>query len=578
MSVRSFCAALGATAVVTSGLALSTLAPASADPASTPSATDYVGVGSDTTQFVVTDLINGRTVNGQHVNGYNETVAAGAPHLASWDACTVPAGKMYPCTPGSSTDSTQFITLRTGATAIPRPNGSGAGKALLYGAKDNPSVTFARSSGGLNDAEVSAGLKAYPFAVDTLVAVTAPVTNAPASLTPQQLLGIYNGTYTNWSQVGGKDGVINALKPQSGSGTLSFFVAQLQKIAGDSTFQPKGHDHELADTATGAPCATASATCVDTLVQEHDPTLVTHDPNAIAPFSLGRANLAGPDSVSVLKGWNARRALYNVLRSKDAGNATPDNPAWFAGTDAMNAVFGKDGFLCSAAARPIIEANGFKQLLSFNDGGACGLPVGTTSAPDLSVYDSDGVNPVVSATVSGTTYGAVHQVAVTVTGAGGTPTGAVSVNLGSWTGSGTLSGGTATITAPATLPAGSYDAAVTYQGDSNFRDASTDVALVVAKARTVSSETFAATVKRSAKTLAGTVKVVLAPASSVAASGPVRVLKGSKVLALGTVRNGVAHLSLKVASLSLGKNALTVKYAGTGNLAGSAKKFTVTKK
>ncbi|MGZ4637408.1 hypothetical protein [Oryzihumus sp.] len=82
MSVRSFCAALGATAVVTSGLALSTLAPASADPASTPSATDYVGVGSDTTQFVVTDLVNGRTVNGQHVNGYNETVAAGAPHLA----------------------------------------------------------------------------------------------------------------------------------------------------------------------------------------------------------------------------------------------------------------------------------------------------------------------------------------------------------------------------------------------------------------------------------------------------------------------------------------------------------------
>lgn len=578
MSVRKICAALGATAVVTSGFALTAMAPASADPASTPSATDYVGVGSDTTQFVVSDLINGATVNGTHVAGYNDGVAAGQPKMASFDACTVPAGKLYPCTPGSTTDPSQFITLRAGASPIPRPNGSGAGKTLLYGAKDDPNVTFARSSGGLSAAEVSAGLVAYPFAVDTLVMVTSPDSNAPATLTPQQILGIYNGSITNWKDVGGKDGEINALKPQSGSGTLSFFVSQLQNIAGDSTFQPKGHDHELFDSSTGEPCAQASATCADTLVQEHDPTMVTHDPNAIAPFSLGRANLAGPSSVKVVKGWNARRALYNVLRSKDAGNTTPDNPAWFSGTAAMNAIFGKDGFFCSPAARPIIEADGFKQLMSFNDGGSCGLPVTSTSAPDLSVYDAQGLAPAVSATVSGTRFGAPHKITVTVAGAGGTPTGEVSVNLGTWTATATLSGSSATVTAPASLAVGTYDAAVTYGGDSTFRDGATDVPLKVTKAKSVVSETFAAKVAKTAKSLKGAVKVAITPASSVKAAGPVRVLLGKKVLASGTAKKGSAALRIPVKSLKSGKNNLTVSYAGNSNIAGATKKFSVVKK
>ena len=572
MSVRKICAALGATAIVTSGLALAAMAPASADPASTPSSTDYVGVGSDTTQFVVADLINGKTVNGSHVNGYNETVGASDPKMASFDACTVPAGKMYPCTPGTSDPST-FITLRAGASPVQRPNGSGQGKNALYTTTDNPDVTFARSSSGLSTAEVNAGLVAYPFAVDTLVAVVAPNSNAPANLTPQQILGIYNGTYTNWSELGGKDGAINALKPQSGSGTLSFFTTQLRTIANDNSLNPQGKDHELFDSSTGKPCATASATCVDTLVQEHDPTLVTNDPNAIAPFSLGRANLAGPSAVKVIKGWNARRALYNVLRSKDAGNASkPDNAAWFSGTPAMNAIFGKDGFLCSAAARPIIEADGFKQLLSFNDGGSCGLPVTTTSAPDLSVYNADGLTPVVSAVAgSSNRYGKTHQITVNVTGAGGTPTGDVSVNLGSGT-------GTATVTAPANLAAGTYDAAVTYLGDDNFRDASTDVALTVSKPKTAVTESFPAKVKKSAKSLAGKVMVAITPTSSQKVSGPVKIMLGSKTLATGTLKKGVATVSIPVKKLANGKNKLTATYLGGSNFSASSLAFTITKK
>ncbi|NHA00348.1 hypothetical protein G5V59_10145 [Nocardioides sp. W3-2-3] len=54
------------------------------------------------------------------------------------------------------------------------------------------------------------------------------VSNAPATLTPAQIVGIYKGEITNWSQVGGTAGVIAPKIPQGGSGTRSFFVAQAE--------------------------------------------------------------------------------------------------------------------------------------------------------------------------------------------------------------------------------------------------------------------------------------------------------------------------------------------------------------
>jgi periplasmic binding family protein len=49
-------------------------------------------------------------------------------------------------------------------------------------------------------------------------------TNAPANLTTAQLNGIYSCTITNWNQVGGKSGTINAQLPQTSSGTRAFFL------------------------------------------------------------------------------------------------------------------------------------------------------------------------------------------------------------------------------------------------------------------------------------------------------------------------------------------------------------------
>ena len=144
-------------------MAALSVAPAIADPVSTPANSDFVGVGSDTTQYMMTNLINGATVNGAHVKGWNETKPAGSPSLASFDACTTPSATvMYPCT----NNGTDKITLRSGDPSadatIVRPDGSGAGMKLLYGATNNNDVTFARSSSAIDSNGQAAGLEMYP--------------------------------------------------------------------------------------------------------------------------------------------------------------------------------------------------------------------------------------------------------------------------------------------------------------------------------------------------------------------------------------------------------------------------------
>ena len=274
MSARKpFAVALAA--VVAGSALVMTAGPASAavDPDDTtfsPTNADLIGVGSDTSQHAVKLFAN------------------------AWNA-GAHTGKIatFAATGGGT------ITLPVSG-AVTRPNGSGQGKAALYGSGNLADVDFARSSSGNSPAETAAGLQAFPFALDTLVMATSNnvASHAPTSLTPQQILGIYEGTYTNWSQLGGTAGVIQPKIPQSGSGTRNFFLAQLKVI--------KGSDANLAGTVKE--------------VQEHDDTFIKADADAIGPISKGRATLLGT-TLRIETGWSADRALYNVVRGTDLGNS-----------------------------------------------------------------------------------------------------------------------------------------------------------------------------------------------------------------------------------------------------------------
>ncbi|MFY0407770.1 PstS family phosphate ABC transporter substrate-binding protein [Solicola sp. PLA-1-18] len=616
MFVRRSLAAAATLAVVGSALAVAVPAQAAEadDPTFTPTGADLIGVGSDTIQHTLHLLATGGTVDGVAVKGWNGQTPAPASRIASFSA-------------------TGGGTIALPAGAIPRPNGSGAGKALLYGAKNNTDVDFARSSSQLNTEEVGAGLQAFPFALDTLVpAVSRTVaSNAPSSLTGAQILAIYKGDATRWNQVGGtSSATIKPLIPQAGSGTRSFFVAQLQALNG------------------GTAVTLGSAV---TEVQEHDDTPIKSDPNAIAPFSKGRAELLGT-ALRIPSGFSAQRALYDVVRGSDLGNAT------------VQAVFGEDGFVCSTAARPLIEASGFSQLATPDAGGVCGQAtqnptsnftlnqaVATTTsltadspaagtirlraavragtAPDGTVTFYEGSTvlrtgvPViqgvathqlsgvtgshtyraefvptagtafepsqatasalarvasattVSISPASSTWGKARTVRVTVRSAGKAAAGTVAIKVGSGaTVNRTLSAGTASVAVPATLGAGRTAVTARYLGTTAVVPSSAAGTVTVSKASAVVRETYAASVKKG-KRATGAVTVSL-NGTSLKPTGTVTIKRGSKVVGTGRLSGGKA--TVRLAKLPKGKQKLVATYSGSANAGAGRLSFTIKQK
>jgi ABC-type phosphate transport system substrate-binding protein len=605
----------------TSMATLAAVAPAQAadpnpnDPTFVPSATDLVGVGSDTTQIVMHYLAEG--VNG--TPGWNAQPGNTTKRVASWAADGAPA----------------TISLRQGSAAITRPNGSTAGKNLLYAPGDNADVSFARSSSAVSTTESNAGLRAFPFAVDGLkLAARDAGTNAPATLTEQQVLDIYTGKITNWSDVGGSAGTIVPLIPQAGSGTRSYFESQLQRINNGTK-------------------ATLGTNVQET--QEHSDEKIKNDPNAVAPFSTARAK--GTSTVELLGGFGVERAVYNVVRLADLSNATKGAT--------LRALFGSDGFVCSATGRTLIEAAGFEQLATPSRGGACGQLVtnstanlltageatngisGTgTATPDGTVRLSASVNPVdaegtvvfkeggttvgtaevntngtatvtlsdvaegahtydavftptdtgsyTTATASisvevpdekyetnlsvaspSTAFGADRTVTVTVAKQAVDATGTVTYVYGDAPArTATLAGGKATFVVPADLAAGSYWGAVRYSGDANYAAQVALSKLTVTKAATTSKLTISPTKVKLRKTTKGTVTVAIT-GSTLKAAGTVTLKIGSTVVGSGKVVAGKAVVTIK-AQTKTGKKSVKAYFTPSGGSYGASTSGTAT--
>lgn len=361
--------AVAGAVVATTALGAGFMAPASAapnptlfDPSFAPASGDLSGAGSDTTEVVLDYLSKGHA----GIDGFNTGKSTG--RIASFAAGT------------AETVSPATVSLKSGAPAITRPNGSGGGKGLLYGPNNtagNTDLDFARSSSTLNANEISANLQQAAFAVDELkLAVSATSTNAPALISDADLVGIYSGTIKTWSQVAGYNGPapsasIVPLIPQANSGTRSFFEGQLKARNGGN--------------------AVVLGSAVKS-TQEHSDADIKGDPNAIAPFSTGRAETT--PSVKTIGGFTAQRALYNVVRQADLANATKGA--------LLTSAFGASGFFCSAAAKPLIEAAGFEQLAT---PGAAGGACGTFGQSDVQNFTT--TNSVAQATT--TTLSAVAQ-------------------------------------------------------------------------------------------------------------------------------------------------------------------------
>lgn len=96
--------------------------------------------------------------------------------------------------------------------------GSGAGiEAVTNGTAD-----IGNSSRSLKDEEKAAGVVENIVAIDGIAVCVDPA-NEVADLTKEQLTNIYNGTVTNWKEVGGADEPVIVIGREAGSGTRGAF-------------------------------------------------------------------------------------------------------------------------------------------------------------------------------------------------------------------------------------------------------------------------------------------------------------------------------------------------------------------
>ena len=96
--------------------------------------------------------------------------------------------------------------------------GSGAG----IEAVTNGSADIGNSSRSLKEEEKAAGVVENIVAIDGIAVCVDPA-NEVADLTKEQLTNIYNGTITNWKEVGGADEPIIVIGREAGSGTRGAF-------------------------------------------------------------------------------------------------------------------------------------------------------------------------------------------------------------------------------------------------------------------------------------------------------------------------------------------------------------------
>lgn len=243
-----------------------------------PSATNTVpthvltSAGADVTDYVMRSVLQEYATDPKNTAG---DLTANIPSLP--DApYNVPAD--------SSCEARTYVVTGTPPTTYSAPASAGQGKTAL---KDPTNLTtgcidIARSSSGPAAGE-PAGFRYFGFGRDAMTWAAFAGGRAPASLTKSQIKGIYDCTFTDWSEVGGKAGKIQRYFTQPGSGAGQLFRTNILD----------GFD----------PTTVSSASCPAVIAaqQSHGNLVAVADrPFAILPYStsawVAQANGVAPNS------------------------------------------------------------------------------------------------------------------------------------------------------------------------------------------------------------------------------------------------------------------------------------------
>nr|MCR5101122.1 phosphate ABC transporter substrate-binding protein [Butyrivibrio sp.] len=119
--------------------------------------------------------------------------------------------------------SESFMEANPGVTVTVEYTGSSAGiESLTQG-----SVDIGNASRGLKDGELEGGAIENIVAIDGIAVIT-DMENTVTDLTTEQLVDIYTGNITNWSDLGGNDEAIVVIGREAGSGTRGAFEELLE--------------------------------------------------------------------------------------------------------------------------------------------------------------------------------------------------------------------------------------------------------------------------------------------------------------------------------------------------------------
>jgi hypothetical protein len=261
---------------------------------------NIVAVGSDTIQNVDDVLLSGPGV-------FNIHAAPTSPQTVPADTTSCQQSVTYAAPPVPGGD-------------VLAPNGSGNGRnALVQGSAYNPAapnngcVSIARSSGAPRGTAGgdSAGFEYYAFALDSVSWSSASL-NAPAVLTPAQILGIYNCTFTNWAQVGGGSAPIQRFEPQPGSGTRSFFESAFLGGLDPTTITAAGCPAVITVQSNGLPLEENTGKEVNPLFYQ----------TAIIPHSGGQWGFQGNNSINPTVDFRNGFRLGGIVATRKAANNT----------------------------------------------------------------------------------------------------------------------------------------------------------------------------------------------------------------------------------------------------------------
>jgi ABC-type phosphate transport system substrate-binding protein len=366
-------ASLAAFAAGTAGVAVAaparTAAPADPPAHVAPQSYDVVGVGSNTTEYVLDQM----SVN------YNATVgkkhSAADPYFYSFDA-------LPPGVDVAPANTTYYITPKAGCSSkTVRPNGSGAGLKTLDqntfdGTTGHYCVDFARSSSGRSSTSpkyAPGGVAYVAFARDAVTWAARSAakggTDAPKSLSDSQLKAIFTCRDTNWDQVGGKNAKIKVYLPQAGSGTLSFWekVMGITTVGGCVSQAPEENEGTYA--GFNSPQAIFIFSIGSYLAQEYRSMSCsakapakgqnTFGCDRIGVLALGQIDKVSPvTSTTATAVTNPKfpaayyRTLYNIVRYT---SETKDHIL-----QRLEPFFSRTGYLCSnKTAKAEIQAYGF---------------------------------------------------------------------------------------------------------------------------------------------------------------------------------------------------------------------------